>query len=90
MTQVKELERRVENLEHRVHELEIAVGDLRVAIGRLESKIDTLVEQNQELISIIKTKNVTPFLELLIKYVIFPLIVVLGGLIGVKLIFPPS
>ncbi|CCG27830.1 hypothetical protein [Alphaspiravirus yamagawaense] len=87
-SQIKELERRVSKLEDKVNDLEVAVGDLKVAIGRLEAKIDTLVQQNKELVSIIKSRNTGSLTVLLIKYVVFPLIVILGGLIGLKLTLP--
>lgn len=51
-------------------------------ISRLEAKLDIIGGQVQGLVGKAEMANT------LIKLVIFPLILILGGLVGIKLVFP--
>lgn len=48
---------------------------LEERVGRIEGKLDALMSQNKLLVNII-------------KYVVTPLIVILGALVGVKVVVP--
>ncbi len=56
------------------------VQDLRDRLVRLETKVDSLAE------SVAKMMGSSDTLNTLIKFVITPLLVILGGLIGIKLL----
>ncbi len=56
------------------------VQDLRDRLVRLETKVDSLAE------SVAKMVGSSDTLNTIVKFVITPLLVILGGLIGIKLI----
>ena len=56
------------------------VQDLRDRLVRLEAKVDCLAE------TVAKMAGSADTLNTIVKFVITPLLVILGGLIGIKLI----
>lgn len=58
------------------------MDELYRRLGVLEGKVEKMEETVHELIGATGTTNT------LIKYVILPLIVILGGLVGIKLVLP--
>jgi len=58
-----------------VMDLKGEVSTLKERVAALEAKVDMLVTQNKQL-------------SLILKYVVTPLIIILGALIGVKLTLP--
>ncbi len=56
------------------------VQDLRDRLVRLETKVDSLAE------SVAKMVGSSDTLNTIVKFVITPLLVILGGLIGIKLL----
>jgi len=56
-------------------DLKEEVSSLKERVAALEAKVDMLVTQNKQL-------------SLILKYVVTPLIVILGALIGVKITLP--
>jgi len=65
----------LETLFNQIMDLKEEVSTLREKVASLEAKIAMLVNQNQQL-------------SLILKYVVTPLIIILGALIGVKLTLP--
>ena len=55
--------------------LKTEVSNLRERVSNLEGEISMLIQQNQQL-------------ALILKYVVTPLIIILGALIGVKITLP--
>lgn len=60
---------------HDILDLKEEVSSLKERVAALEAKVDMLVTQNKQL-------------SLILKYVVTPLIFILGALIGVKLTLP--
>ena len=58
-----------------IMDLKEEVSSLKERVAALEAKVDMLVSQNKQL-------------SLILKYVVTPLIIILGALIGVKLTLP--
>lgn len=63
------------NIFNELMKLKQEVSELKVKVASLEAKVDMLMQQNQQL-------------NLILKYVVTPLIIILGALIGVKLTHP--
>ena len=64
-----------ETLFQQIISLREEVSSLRERVGKLEAKMSMLIQQNQQM-------------TLILKYVVTPLIVILGALIGVKIALP--
>ena len=66
------------------------IFEIKRKIDKLESKINEIAERVSRIEGIISTlqSNRSNTLNLIIKYVIFPLIVVISALAGVKLYAP--
>ena len=82
----------------RLGRIEAIVNDIKEDINKMNMYINSLEDRVRELedsrTSILKdieaVKSKYNILDTVIKYIIFPLIGVLGALIGVKLVLPAS
>ena len=50
------------------------------------NKLDTLVDQLEKAVA--KIEGSTSSVEMILKWVVIPLLIILGGLVGIKLILP--
>jgi hypothetical protein len=64
--------------------IEEEVQDVRKRVEKLEACVDELSKGLNKLIG---SADVT---EKLLKYVILPLLIIVGGLVGIKIAFPTS
>lgn len=60
---------------HEIMELKERVGKLETKVDMLNQAVQLLAQRNQQLV-------------LIIKWVVVPLIIILGGLVGVKIVIP--
>ncbi len=65
-------------------DVETELLDQRERIGKLEICVAGLTA------TLAKIEGSTSVTEMLVKWVILPMIVILGGLVGTKLVFPGS
>jgi len=65
----------LKEIKKELNDMRHTIMDLAERVSRLEGRIDELSGKNQLLIT-------------LIKNVILPLIIILGGLVGIKLVIP--
>ena len=72
---INELKDEVNELKKEVNDLRHEVSELKERISMLEGRIDELSRRNEILIYII-------------KYVVTPMLFILGALVGVRLIMP--
>jgi len=69
------IEERVSKLEVEVENLKNDIHEIKESLGDIKMKVDVLVGQNSSI-------------HTLVKWVIVPLIVILGALVGVKISLP--
>lgn len=62
--------------------VEDLIEELRKDLARLEEKVDGIAEK----VALLEGQH--NIAELLVKWVIMPLVVLLGGLVGIKLVWP--
>jgi len=74
---MSDLETRVSILEREVDNLKNDIHDIKERLGDISQKVDILVGQSSTI-------------QTLVKWIILPLIIILGALIGVKLSLPIS
>jgi hypothetical protein len=72
----------VEDLEERLLKVEIAVVELKACQNAVGAQVSSI----NEAIAAIKANY--QIAELLVKWVVMPMIVILGGLVGIKVLFP--
>ena len=69
------LEERVSRLEVEVENMKNDIHEIKESLGDIKMKVDVLVGQNSSI-------------HTLVKWVIVPLIIILGALVGVKISLP--
>jgi len=69
------LEERVSRLEVEVENMKNDIHEIKESLGDIKMKVDVLVGQNSSI-------------HTLVKWVIVPLIIILGALVGVKITLP--
>jgi len=72
---MSDLETRVSILEREVENLKNDIHEIKERLGDISQKVDILVGQSSTI-------------QTLVKWIILPLIIILGALIGVKLSLP--
>jgi hypothetical protein len=65
----------IEQLRNEVSHIKDDLGDCKEAIARIEGKLEVLVGKSDSM-------------KMLLQYVVTPLLVILGALIGVKIVLP--
>jgi len=75
MAQDNEFLNGIKEIKKELNDMRHTIMDLAERVSKLEGRIDELSGKNQLLIT-------------LIKNVILPLIIILGGLVGIKLVVP--
>jgi len=65
----------LEDLERRMEELNDDITECKTSIATLTAKVEMLIESNKSM-------------ETIMKYVVTPLIIIVGALVGVKLVLP--
>jgi len=73
---VSDLETRVSILEREVNNIKDSMKDIKEKLEEISIKVDTLVGQSSTI-------------QTLVKYVVLPLILILGAVIGLKVSLPP-
>jgi len=69
------IEERVSKLEVEVENLKNDIHEIKVSLGDIKKNVDVLIGQNSSI-------------HTLVKWVIVPLILILGALVGVKISLP--
>jgi len=69
------IEERVSKLEVEVENLKNDIHEIKASLGEIKKNVDILIGQNSSI-------------HTLVKWVIVPLIIILGALIGVKISLP--
>ena len=65
----------IEELKERINRLNDEIGELKEKVASLEAKVDMLIHENTTL-------------KMLLQYVVTPLLIIVGALVGVKIAIP--
>jgi len=71
----EDLNGQLEDIKRELNDLRHSIMDLIERVAKLEGKVSELTARNEVLI-------------IIIKYVVTPLLIIVGGLVGIKLVMP--
>jgi len=75
MSEIDNLKQQIDELRSEVKVINDELGNIKTQIAFINGQVQILVSQNNTI-------------QMILKYVVTPLLVILGGLIGIKLTFP--